>query len=102
MQNLIRDFINVFFPSVCNACKNLLSDNEDFICTDCRHKLPITEFHFNNDKSIDNVVSFVSQVNQSILNTSTFKYLGSFESNYTLESLKSKFPNLALKFKSKF
>jgi len=56
MQNSIRDFINVFFPSVCNACKNLLSDNEDFICTDCRHKLPITDFHFNNDKSIDNVL----------------------------------------------
>ena len=42
------------------------------------------------DKSIDNIVSFVSQVNQSILNSSTFKYMRSYKWNYTLKSLKSK------------
>lgn len=56
MQNILKGFINIFFPLVCNACKKLLSDNENFICTDCRHKLPVTNFHQNNDKSIENVL----------------------------------------------
>ena len=45
------------------------------------------------DKSIDNIVSFVSEVNQSILNASIFKHIKHYKWNYTLESLKSKFPN---------
>ena len=46
------------------------------------------------DKSIDNIVSFVSQVNQSILNASIFKHIKHYKWNYTLESLKSKTSSL--------
>ncbi|RAJ18082.1 ComF family protein [Olleya aquimaris] len=47
--------INLFFPEVCNACKAYLLDNESFICTDCRHQLPTTNFHLNNDPFVKNV-----------------------------------------------
>lgn len=53
---MLKDLINLFFPLVCNHCKALLSDNEHFLCTDCRHQLPVTNFHFNNDNSFEKVL----------------------------------------------
>ncbi|WP_317044644.1 ComF family protein [Confluentibacter lentus] len=44
--------IDIFFPKVCYSCLNYLNDNEDTICISCRHDLPITNFHFNNDDTI--------------------------------------------------
>ena len=49
---MIASVINLFFPKVCYACLNLLHDNEEIICVDCRHDLPVTNFHFNNDETI--------------------------------------------------
>ncbi|WP_366915430.1 phosphoribosyltransferase family protein [uncultured Psychroserpens sp.] len=37
--------LNLFFPQICSACSNHLSDNELQICTTCRHQLPLTNFH---------------------------------------------------------
>lgn len=37
--------LNLFFPKVCFACSNILGDNETYICTSCRHNLPVTNFH---------------------------------------------------------
>ncbi|MGB6269498.1 MAG: phosphoribosyltransferase family protein [Olleya sp.] len=51
----IKTLVNLFFPEVCNACKNYLSDNEAFLCTGCRHDLPTTNFHLNNDPFVKNV-----------------------------------------------
>ena len=51
----LEALINLFFPKVCNACKNHLSDNEVFLCTDCRHVLPTTNFHKNNDPFVKNI-----------------------------------------------
>ncbi len=48
----LKSIINIFFPKVCYACHNLLNDNEDTICVDCRHDLPVTNFHFNNDDTV--------------------------------------------------
>ena len=39
----------MFFPKVCYTCNNQLQDNEQYICTNCRHELPVTNFHFNRD-----------------------------------------------------
>ncbi len=52
---MLKALINLFFPEVCNGCKHQLSDNEVFLCTSCRHTLPITNFHFNNDKTVKNI-----------------------------------------------
>lgn len=46
---MFNALVSLFFPKVCYACLNLLHDNEDSICIDCRHDLPVTNFHFNND-----------------------------------------------------
>ncbi|MBL7560685.1 ComF family protein [Olleya sp. YSTF-M6] len=47
--------LDLFFPQVCSACKNQLSDNEHFICVDCRHRLPTTNFHLDNNPFVKKV-----------------------------------------------
>ncbi|GAA4889125.1 ComF family protein [Flaviramulus aquimarinus] len=49
---MLKSIKNLFFPKVCHACHNLLNDNEDTICMDCRHDLPVTNFHFDDTDSI--------------------------------------------------
>ncbi|WP_295984693.1 phosphoribosyltransferase family protein [uncultured Algibacter sp.] len=53
---MLKSIINLFFPKVCYACHNLLNDNEDTICMNCRHDLPITNFHFDNNDSVAKVL----------------------------------------------
>ena len=53
---MLKSIINLFFPKVCYACHNLLNDNEDTICMNCRHDLPITNFHFDNNDSVTKVL----------------------------------------------
>lgn len=52
---MIKNLLNLFFPKVCFGCSQLLTDNEDYLCTQCRHDLPVTNFHFNHDKSIEKI-----------------------------------------------
>ncbi|MBJ6369107.1 ComF family protein [Snuella sedimenti] len=49
---MFKSLVNLFFPKVCYACLNLLQDNEETICVDCRHALPVTNFHLNNDDTV--------------------------------------------------
>jgi len=53
---MLKSIVNVFFPKVCYACNNLLNDNVDTICLDCRHDLPITNFHFDNNRAVAKVL----------------------------------------------
>ncbi|MDN3664692.1 ComF family protein [Algibacter miyuki] len=53
---MIKSVLNIFFPKVCYACLGVLHDNEDTICTDCRHDLPVTNFHFDDADAIQNVL----------------------------------------------
>lgn len=52
---MLKPIINLFFPEVCNACKNTLHDNEKYICTICRHNLPVTNYHKTNDDFVKKV-----------------------------------------------
>ena len=52
---MIKNLLNLFFPKVCFGCSHLLSDNEDSLCTKCRHDLPITNYHFNNDDALEKI-----------------------------------------------
>lgn len=52
---MIKNLLNLFFPKVCYACNLLLLDNERHICTTCRHNLPVTNYHFNNDNTVEKV-----------------------------------------------
>lgn len=47
--------INLFFPQTCHACDALLTDNENHICVTCRHKLPLTNYHFDRPEIITKV-----------------------------------------------
>lgn len=52
---MFKNLINLFFPEVCYACNNMLSDNENGICTICRHELPITNYHLETDNPVEKV-----------------------------------------------
>jgi ComF family protein len=49
---MFRALINLFFPKVCLTCQLQLVDNEEHLCTDCRHSLPLTNFHLTQDNFI--------------------------------------------------
>lgn len=49
---MFNNLINLFFPKVCYACHNLLSDNENGICTVCRHELPVTNYHLEDENPV--------------------------------------------------
>lgn len=51
-DEMLNSLINLFFPKVCFICKLQLTDFEAYICTTCRHNLPVTNFHANQDDSI--------------------------------------------------
>jgi ComF family protein len=53
---VVKNLLNLFFPPVCEACNNALTDNELVICTICRHDLPVTNFHFDNADKVKKVV----------------------------------------------
>ena len=52
---MIKNLLNIFFPKVCFGCSHLLSDNESFLCTKCRHDLPTTNYHLSNDDTIEKI-----------------------------------------------
>lgn len=49
---MIKNLLNLFFPQICSGCSKHLSDNELQICTSCRHQLPLTNFHDDNDNAV--------------------------------------------------
>jgi len=58
---MFNTILNLFFPKVCYACSHLLTDNELHFCTNCRHNLPVTNYHFENNNSVEKV--FYGRVN---------------------------------------
>lgn len=52
MLSLLTD---LFFPKACFSCAMPLKENECYVCTICRHQLPVTNFHHNDDKTVASV-----------------------------------------------
>lgn len=52
----MKNLLNLFFPKVCLGCSAHLGDYEDYVCLECRHELPLTNFHFNGDDRVKNVL----------------------------------------------
>lgn len=50
------NLLNLFFPKVCEACSNYLSDNERVICTLCRHELPVTNCHKHSKNDVKKIL----------------------------------------------
>jgi ComF family protein len=53
---VVKNLLNLFFPTVCEACQKLLSDNEKVLCTECRHTLPVTNFHFDDPEAVKKIL----------------------------------------------
>lgn len=49
---MLQSLQDLFFPQSCKSCANHLESSEHFICTDCRHHLPLTNYHKHNDDAI--------------------------------------------------
>jgi len=69
-MSIISDFIGLFFPSVCEACGNLLFKNESTLCTRCLVRLPKTNFH----SFADNPVSETFWGRVNIYSAASFLY----------------------------
>lgn len=52
---MLSALIDLIFPKVCYTCTTILNDNEQHLCTKCRHLLPVTDFHKNNDATVEKV-----------------------------------------------
>lgn len=48
----IYDLAELFFPTLCIACANRLISQEKFLCMNCWHDLPVTNFHLNSENKV--------------------------------------------------
>ena len=55
LPNMLSDLAYLFYPIYCAACDKPLYKNEKVLCTSCRHKLPLGNFHRINAKKIEKV-----------------------------------------------
>ncbi len=53
---MIKNLLNLFFPKACLSCTDHLSDNENYVCTSCRHKLPLTNYHLDDNEAIKKIL----------------------------------------------
>jgi ComF family protein len=44
---MLNHLLNLFFPKSCAGCHSFLLSDELVICTQCRHEIPLTNFHKN-------------------------------------------------------
>lgn len=42
---MFKSLINLFYPRVCSGCNSFLLTDEIVICTQCRHEIPLSNFH---------------------------------------------------------
>ena len=53
---MLSALVNLFFPKVCYGCLNIIEDNQDTICVNCRHDLPVTNFHFDRSDAVKKIL----------------------------------------------
>lgn len=46
-KSMFTSLLNLFFPDTCAGCTSFLLEYESVLCTECRHKLPLTLHHLN-------------------------------------------------------
>jgi len=62
---MVINLLNLFFPKVCYACTSMLADNEKHICTVCRHNLPVTNYHFEDNDTVKKILYGRLQIEQA-------------------------------------
>ena len=53
--------IDLFFHKVCAGCHTILITNETVLCTNCRHEMPLTQYHL--DPKNEAVKKFYGKIN---------------------------------------
>ncbi|WP_297764376.1 ComF family protein [uncultured Muriicola sp.] len=53
LPNIINDLNTVLLPRVCFGCNARLYRGEQILCTPCRDQIPLTEFNFTEENSLD-------------------------------------------------
>lgn len=53
LPNIINDLNTVLLPHVCFGCNARLYRGEQILCTPCRDQIPLTEFNFSEENSLD-------------------------------------------------
>lgn len=52
-SKILKPLYNLLLPPACFGCNALLSGGEAYICSDCRHSLPHTEYNFVDENRMD-------------------------------------------------
>ncbi len=52
MKKIIQSLGHLFFPSACMACGETLMNQEKYLCTNCFHDIPLTNFHRYSENSV--------------------------------------------------
>ncbi|WP_435136511.1 ComF family protein [Formosa sp. A9] len=52
---MFKVLLDLFFPELCAGCDTALRDGEAYICTPCRHALPLTQYHLNNSPQVEKI-----------------------------------------------
>ncbi|MEM0932164.1 MAG: ComF family protein [Bacteroidota bacterium] len=55
LAKIINDINNILLPKVCFGCNARLSRGEHVLCTVCRHELPLTEYNFSTENTVDRI-----------------------------------------------
>jgi len=84
---MVINLLNLFFPKVCYACTSVLADNEKHICTVCRHNLPVTNYHFEDNDTVKKMLYGRLKLEQA---TALFKFQKKGNVQHLLHNLKYK------------
>lgn len=49
---MFQNLLNLFFPKACCGCNSFLQSTENVICTKCRHEIPLTNHHSNEENEV--------------------------------------------------
>lgn len=70
LTNIANDIVTLLLPRVCFGCNTKLYRGEQYLCTLCRHDLPLTEYTFNVENPIDRI--FYGRINVKKANSFLF------------------------------
>ena len=52
LTRYINDFLELFYPELCISCGNRLITQEKWLCLNCEHDIPFTNFHKNPENKV--------------------------------------------------
>ncbi|WP_111707356.1 ComF family protein [Lutibacter citreus] len=84
-MKILSDLLYLFYPEICLCCKNQLTTNEKYVCIECRHDLPVTNFTNENNNLIEKIFYGREEV---IDGTSLFYFLKKGKIQHLIHELK--------------